>query len=57
MVCVCDTQGLCIELWKVTKVVEIKVDRDHLIAGLIPRITYVDKPSYKSATKEYDMVR
>lgn len=40
-----------------TKVVEIKVDREHPIAGVIPRITYVDRPSYKSSTKEYDMVR
>lgn len=48
--------GLCIELWKVTKVVEIKVDWENLVAGIIPRISYVDRPSYKSSTKEYDTV-
>ena len=50
------TPGLCIELWKVTKVVQIKVDRENMIAGFIPRITYVDQPSYASSTKEYDIV-
>ena len=50
------TPGLCIELWKVTKVVDIKVDRENMIAGFIPRITYVDQPSYASSTREYDRV-
>ena len=49
--------GLCIELWKVTKVVQINVDSENLIAGIIPRISFVDRPSYESSTKEYDMVR
>ena len=49
--------GLCIELWKVTKVVQINVDSENLIAGVIPRISFVDRPSYESSTKEYDMVR
>ena len=49
--------GLCIELWKVTKVVQINIDRENLIAGVLPRITFVDKPSYlSSSTKEYDKV-
>ena len=48
--------GLCIELWKVTKVISIRVDRENMIAGVIPRIVFADRPSYKSSTKEYDVV-
>ena len=49
--------GLLIELWKVTKVVTIKIDREDLIAGVIPKIKLIDKPSYvKSSTKVYDKV-
>ena len=48
--------GLCIELWKVTKVVSIQVDWENRIAGVFPRLSYVDRPSYESSTKEYDMV-
>ena len=48
--------GLCIELWKVTKVVQVELDRENLIAGVFPRIVFVDQPSYTSSTKEYDMV-
>ena len=47
--------GLLIEMWKVTKVMEIKIDRDHLIAGIFPKISFIDRPSYQS-TKKYDMV-
>lgn len=39
-----------------TKVVEIKLDRDNLIAGIIPRISFVDRPSYMTSTREYDIV-
>ena len=39
-----------------TKVVDIKLDRENLIAGVLPRVKFVDRPSYKSSTKEYDMV-
>ena len=50
--------GLLIDLWKVTKVVEIKIDRENLIAGFVPRLTFVDRPSYvQTSTKEYDKVR
>ena len=37
--------------------VEIKLDRNNLIAGIFPRISFVDRPSYTSSTREYDMVR
>jgi len=46
--------GLLIEMWKVTKVVEIKFDG--MIAGIIPCIKIIDRPSYKSSTREYDIV-
>ena len=49
--------GLLIEMWKVTKVVVIKIDREDVIAGVIPRIKFIDKPSYvQSSTKVYDRV-
>lgn len=49
--------GLLIELWKIKKVVDIKVDFERKILGLIPRITFEDKGSYaNSPTKEYDAV-
>ena len=49
--------GLLIDLWKVTKVVEIRIDKDNLIAGFVPRLTFVDRPSYvETSTKEYDKV-
>ena len=58
-VCVCVVcvflSGLLIEMWKVTKVVEIRVDRRNLIGGVLPRISFIDRPSYQS-TKKYDMV-
>ena len=54
--CVCVfLSGLLIEMWKVTKVVEIRVDRRNLIGGVLPRISFIDRPSYQS-TKKYDMV-
>eukprot|EP00731_Ephydatia_muelleri_P027384 Em0019g257a len=49
--------GLCIDFWKVTKVVNIRLDRENLIAGVLPRIVLVDMPSYtQSSTKQYDML-
>lgn len=49
--------GLLIELWKIPKVVNIKLDHNNKILGLIPRITFEDKGSYvESSTKQYDMV-
>lgn len=48
--------GLLIEMWKVTKVVEIKIDQHNMIAGVLPKISFIDRPSYQSSTKKYDMV-
>ncbi len=40
-----------------TKVVQIELDWENLIAGVFPRLVLVDRPSYTSSTREYDMVR
>ena len=31
--------GLCIDIWKVTKVTTVTLDRNNLIAGVLPRLT------------------
>ncbi|XP_046847536.1 cleft lip and palate transmembrane protein 1 homolog [Xenia sp. Carnegie-2017] len=47
--------GLLIEIWKINKVVDIKVDRSNPIYGFIPRINISDKQSYtESSTRQYD---
>lgn len=49
--------GLLIELWKIPKVVNIKLDRRHKILGVIPKISFEDKGSYvESSTKQYDIM-
>lgn len=47
--------GLLIEIWKVFKVTDVKIDLENKILGLIPRIRIDDKGSYvESSTKEFD---
>ncbi|XP_012219358.1 putative lipid scramblase CLPTM1 [Linepithema humile] len=47
--------GLCIEVWKINKVIDIKVNREVRILGIFPKISFQDKGSYvESSTKEYD---
>lgn len=47
--------GLCIEVWKIHKVVDINYDTDQKIFGMLPKVSFRDKGSYsESATKEYD---
>ncbi|XP_033224696.1 cleft lip and palate transmembrane protein 1 homolog [Belonocnema kinseyi] len=47
--------GLCIEIWKINKTVDIKVNRESKIFGIFPRISVHDKGSYvESSTKMYD---
>lgn len=47
--------GLCIEIWKINKVVNITVDRNSKILSIFPKISFHDKGSYvESSTKEYD---
>ncbi|XP_053693781.1 putative lipid scramblase CLPTM1 [Sabethes cyaneus] len=47
--------GLCIEVWKIQKVININITREHLVFGFLPRISFSDKGSYvDSSTKQYD---
>ncbi|XP_078287151.1 putative lipid scramblase CLPTM1 [Rhinoraja longicauda] len=47
--------GLLIDLWKITKVMDVKLDRENKVAGIFPRLTFNDKSTYiKSSTKIYD---
>lgn len=47
--------GLAIEIWKIHKVVDVRVDRQNPWLGLVP-IRISDKGSYvNSLTKEYDV--
>ncbi|CAK9830187.1 Putative lipid scramblase CLPTM1 [Anthophora retusa] len=47
--------GLCIEVWKINKVIDISVNRNSKILGIFPKISFHDKGSYvESSTKEYD---
>ncbi|XP_056906440.1 putative lipid scramblase CLPTM1 isoform X3 [Takifugu flavidus] len=47
--------GLLIDLWKITKVMDVKLDRENKIAGIIPRLVFKDKSTYvQSSTKVYD---
>ncbi|XP_068682325.1 putative lipid scramblase CLPTM1 [Montipora foliosa] len=49
--------GLLIEIWKINKAVNIKLDRENLWFGIIPRISITDKETYaESETKQYDMM-
>ncbi|XP_021917519.1 cleft lip and palate transmembrane protein 1 homolog [Zootermopsis nevadensis] len=49
--------GLCTEVWKIQKVVDISIDYEARIFGFIPRIRFSDKGSYiESSTKQYDML-
>ncbi|XP_043270617.1 cleft lip and palate transmembrane protein 1 homolog isoform X2 [Venturia canescens] len=47
--------GLCIEIWKINKAVDISLNRESKILGLFPKVSFRDKGSYvESSTKEYD---
>jgi len=49
--------GLIIEIWKINKVLDVKIDRENRILGIIPKIILTDKGSYvKSSTREYDLL-
>ncbi|KAJ0175585.1 hypothetical protein K1T71_008744 [Dendrolimus kikuchii] len=46
--------GLIIEIWKINKVMDVKLNREDRIFG-IPKLTFTDKGSYvQSSTREYD---
>lgn len=47
--------GLAIELWKITKVCDIRLDRENKYFNIIPKLIFTDKGSYvQSSTREYD---
>ncbi|KAF6207530.1 hypothetical protein GE061_015976 [Apolygus lucorum] len=49
--------GLCIEIWKINKVVDIKLDRERKVLGVFPRVLFTDKGSYvESSTRQYDQL-
>lgn len=48
--------GLLIEIWKINKVVDVKVNWENRIFG-VPRLSFTDKGSYvHSSTREYDIL-
>ncbi|XP_031833326.1 putative lipid scramblase CLPTM1 [Nomia melanderi] len=47
--------GLCIEVWKINKVIDISINRTSKFLGVFPKLSFHDKGSYiESSTKEYD---
>lgn len=47
--------GLGIEMWKIQKVVDVKISFENRLFGILPRISFCDKGSYvDSSTKIYD---
>ncbi|XP_041090461.1 cleft lip and palate transmembrane protein 1 homolog [Polyodon spathula] len=47
--------GLLIDFWKITKVMDVRLDRENRVAGIFPRLTFKDKSTYvQSSTKIYD---
>lgn len=47
--------GLGIEVWKIQKVVNINVNKENLMFGFLPRVSFSDKGSYvDSSTRQYD---
>ncbi|XP_054158677.1 putative lipid scramblase CLPTM1 [Oppia nitens] len=49
--------GLLIELWKIKKVINIEVNFQNKLFGLVPRVWFTDKGSYvESSTRQYDLL-
>lgn len=49
--------GLAIEVWKINKVVDISLNRENKLLGILPRLKFTDKGSYvESSTKQYDQL-
>merc|ERR1712038_566655 len=47
--------GLCIEIWKINKVVDVSIDPENTFLGIFPKLIFKDKGSYEeSGTKEFD---
>lgn len=48
--------GLLIEIWKINKVMDVKINREDRIFG-IPKLSFTDKGSYVgSSTRQYDLL-
>ncbi|CAH1792887.1 unnamed protein product [Owenia fusiformis] len=49
--------GLAIECWKIHKVMNVSIDNENKVFGVLPRIKFQDKSSYtESDTKKFDMI-
>jgi len=49
--------GLLIEMWKINKVMDVKLDRENLYFNMIPGLKFTDKGSYvESSTRKFDML-
>jgi hypothetical protein len=48
--------SLCIEFWKIKKVVLVSLDWNRAILGIIPRPTYKHRRSYQTVTAKYDRI-
>ena len=48
--------SLCIEFWKIKKVVLVSLDWERKILGLLPRPTYKHRRSYQTVTAKYDRI-
>jgi len=47
--------GLCIEMWKITKVTDVQFNHEDKFLGIFPRISFNEKGNYnESGTKEFD---
>ncbi|PIO39517.1 Cleft lip and palate transmembrane protein 1, partial [Aquarana catesbeiana] len=47
--------GLLIDFWKITKVMDVKLDREQKVFGIFPKLIIKDKSTYvQSSTKIYD---
>uniref|UniRef100_A0A8C7L2A9 CLPTM1 regulator of GABA type A receptor forward trafficking n=1 Tax=Oncorhynchus kisutch TaxID=8019 RepID=A0A8C7L2A9_ONCKI len=47
--------GLLIDFWKITKVMDVKLDRENKLFGILPRLSIKDKSTYvQSSTKVFD---
>ena len=49
--------GLAIELWKITKVFDVSLDRENTVVGGLPRVKFQEKSTYvESKTKQFDQM-
>ena len=46
---------MCIEIWKIHKVVDVSIDPENQFLGIFPKFIFKDKGNYEeSGTKEFD---